>query len=278
MLSELSAIYYNTELLIPPIPDFRISESKIIGIYNKLKEPGGYQYKNLDLQADPPTLSTRRDDGESICKISKDKIRIEETKPNTAMTLDEFANVVKTVMQAIGSDMVPFFVQRCTMRFLSQPHGSKDAIQLLAGKLANVYDKIAPFGRPPSYFGVRFRFAPAIEVELEDDDSEGSTGGDSPESSFSRNAMRVERDDDESGPVIHKGFITLRFESYSGDHRQIWIEVAAQYPDPVMVNAMDEVERNIRHTYDFVNDKAKRFLEQFDAMPNPETEDGGENK
>jgi hypothetical protein len=256
MISGLTAIYLDTELHIPPLPDFRISDDKIVAVYNKLKEPSGYPYKNIDLQSDPPTLSTKREDGESNCKISNDKIDIEEEQPDKAMTIDDFVHVVKTVVLAFGPDVVPFFVvQRCTMRFLVQAHGSNDVIILLAKKIANVYDKIDPFGRPPSHFGIKFRFGPGIINDDEEDNSGSETDDEKPN----------EKQATESPPVIHKNFITLRFESYGRNPHQVVIDVDAHYPEPIEPHELEKIAQNIRETYNFVNDNAVKFLNQFDT-------------
>ncbi len=63
MLSEPRAILFHTELQLPPIEEIKVSKERVRELYNKMCEPGGYTYENLDLQATIPTLSTRKPDG-----------------------------------------------------------------------------------------------------------------------------------------------------------------------------------------------------------------------
>src|SRR4051794_27869688 len=51
MLSGVSTIYFSTDLVYPPLPNFDIKKNQVRDLYNKLSEPGGYPYENLDLQA-----------------------------------------------------------------------------------------------------------------------------------------------------------------------------------------------------------------------------------
>ena len=76
----------------------------------------GQPYENLDMQARRPTLSTRRANGESICELGPEMIKIEETRPE--FTIDEFIGVVMTVLRGLGNDCPPFFLQRCQMQCL----------------------------------------------------------------------------------------------------------------------------------------------------------------
>jgi hypothetical protein len=222
MLGELRTVFFSLELQSPPIPEMRISNSKIRELYNKLHEPGGYAYENLQLQGDIPALSTKRDDGKSQCQIGSDKIRIEEENP--AFGIDEFVNVVETVLKALGDDAPPSFMQRCTIRCLAQPNNVPDSRKLLAGEVANVMDAIGPFGRP------------------------------------------------------HKGFLTVRFETYSKDPKQVWIEVAASYPGVFHVGDLEEITANVRETYNFLVENCKGFLDQFDKPKDKEGDDEPEEK
>src|SRR4051812_24772674 len=136
MLSGTTTIYFSTELRFPPIPDFRISDQKIITLYGKLREPGqASRYENLDLQAETPTLSTRRQGGLSACMLNSDLVRIEEDCPPD-LNIDGFIEHVETVLKAID-DVPPFILQRCTIRCLAQPTNSEDSLELLAGRVAD---------------------------------------------------------------------------------------------------------------------------------------------
>jgi hypothetical protein len=106
MLAGGRTIFLNTELLLPPVPDLRIKKEQVRELYGKLHDPGhGAPYENIDLQAETPTLSTRRENGQSVCRIGEDKILIQEDRPE--VHVDEFVGMVQTVLKTL--DVGPFF-------------------------------------------------------------------------------------------------------------------------------------------------------------------------
>ena len=147
------------------------------------------------------------------------------------------------------------------MRCLAQPANSTP-LELLANRVASVYEQIEPFERPPSYFGVRFQFQPAILVPRSE-----SEGSEEPEDST---AIETVDESDEEGPerpVEMPGHITLRLETYARDPSQVWMEAKAFYPQavrPIFLTDLDRIAANIRHTYNFLTSNCKRFLDQYD--------------
>lgn len=261
MLSGITSIHFHTDLLLPPIPEFAIKESQITGLYNKLREPPHRPYQNLELQADPPTLSTRHGNGRSCCQIGADKIRIEEDGAGTVVDCDEFIETVEAVLKSLGPNPGPFFGQRCVIRCTAQPNRSPDSLHLLAGKLGNVLTTIDPFGRPPSFFGVRFRFQPHDGQGHADDAEAGE-----PPPRKKRNKRKAEA-------IEHKGFLTVRFETYSQDMKKVWMEVDGQYLEEIIqAQNIAEVSENIRRTYRFITENSKAFLDQFDKADDSTTE------
>jgi hypothetical protein len=143
-----------------------------------------------------------------------------------------------------------------------------------------VGDKIAPFGRPPTFFGVRFRFAPWRPGEdADDEDGENEAGDENALESAAPQADPPTAGEaapvdsgNESGAIQQveegRGFVTVRFEPYSEDPSQVWIEVAANYiaPEPIRLDDLSIVEQNILETCRFSTDNCKRFLDQFDPQ------------
>jgi hypothetical protein len=172
-----------------------------------------------------------------------------------------------------------------------------DSIDLLAGRVANVLTAFAPFERPPSYFGVRFRFLPLHmlgddDYQSEDEDevsvgeplnesvdhSEEDTNIKDKEESENEDDKNGGSEEEESRPESDEGFVTLRFETYHEDPKKIWMEVAMSFrsldqPGFFDSSDIDIFSDNIRETYKFVSERSKRFLDQFDK-PNPSS--GGE--
>ena len=254
MLSEPRAIFFQTELEWPQGDLFHIEKDVIRGLYNKMFEADGYRYPNLDLESSTPTLSKSDATSQSSCRFGSNSITIEERQ--TSITADMFIEVVETVLGGLKDQQVPpFFLQRCTIHCLSQPNNAENSLVLLAARAARVFEKIEPFERSPSFFGVRFRFGPTIVAPR--DDSEANHDG---------NVTEVVPNVEDSQPATHDSFASMRFETYDKDISQVWMEVAATYfgEMPITLDNIQPVVDNIRNTYQFLAERGKRFLDQFD--------------
>jgi hypothetical protein len=250
MSSGLRTLSFGTDLHLPPTPEFKIKPAQVHSLFNKMHEPGGYPYESLEKQIDRYLLTTKREGGKSVCQLGPDMIRIEEEKPE--MPLNDFDNVVQTVIKALPG-VGPFFLQRCRAECLVQVQSEADSRVLLAGKIANVLDRINPFERPPSYFGVRFRFEPQF---ADDNDKDEDDENDNP----------IMKPSTDQGELIHTGFMQARFETYSKDKTQVWIEVTATYPEVFIPETdLEKIVQNIKQTYDFLSVKCKAFIDQFDS-------------
>nr|MBA2514608.1 hypothetical protein [Solirubrobacterales bacterium] len=67
-------------------------------------------------------------------------------------------------------------------------------------------------------------------------------------------------------PVIHRGYMTLRYETYSKDIKKVWMEVDANYiEDVIEISNVALIKKNILDTCQFATENAKKFLDQFDV-------------
>ena len=116
-------------------------------------------------------------------------------------------------------------------------------------------DKIDPFKRPPSFYGMRFRFAPANEEDLK---------------AF----------DNVPGGPVKDDYLTVRYEIYSDDTSYIWIEVESRryFTEFMDISKTDEIAKNIRETHEFMKNNGVAFLEQFDLPPDEEDGDDDEEQ
>lgn len=260
MLSETIAVFFQTELRWPPpdLIDFRIDRTIVRALYNKLFEPefSDHAYDDLELGSISPTLSRRSGVARATIEFDISSITIDESKSESHV--EQFGNHVTQVLRALKDvtadlhvDVPKFFSQRCKIHCLSQPHNSPDALRLLAGGVANVFERIQPFERPPCHFGVRFRFPPAAIVIK---NGEGET------------------------TQTHGNYATVRFETYEDDPTRVWMEVASEYllyPNEIGLDDSDKVTEHIRHSYDFLTDQCVQFLNQFDeALSDGNTTEG----
>lgn len=262
MLSDHRSIFFQTELRFLPIEELGFDKTFVRSLYAKLAEPGGYAYDDLSMQDGRPSMSTRRVTqagvGMSTCKIGPHSILIEEGLPTIGV--DEFIEVVQTVMQAVGetSQNAPgMFSQKCTIQCVSKPQGSEHSILLLAGRVSNVLDKIEPFGRPPAFFGMRFRFPPYHKADSGESDLEAD-----------------EDDGDEAGESDRHDFVSVRFETWSKDVEQVFMEITAVnfFREEIGIDESGDIVQNIRDAYSFLTEKCVAFLNQFD-QPREEPRD-----
>jgi hypothetical protein len=277
MFSSPRPILFSTELECPHVKELAIASKEAARfLYHKMLEPGGYSYENIDVQSQQPMLSTRRgEEGRSVCQVDRHTLRLEELHPE--MPVDEFVAVVKSVLTALKDHWRVFFIQRCKVQCLSQPNVFPNPLGILASRIGNVSDKILPFGRPPAFFGVRFRFQPWSPNEEEDPETQEQEADVAenepsvPSSSPSEQEAPAETDDPGEPATEARGFVTVRFEPYSADPSQVWIEVASSYiaEEPIVPADLSVVKRNLLETCRFATDNCKRFLDQFDPQNDP---------
>lgn len=295
MLSEPRTIFFQSELVLPTMKEFRVGKAQARALFVRMHQPGGCPFENFEvLQGDEVSLSTKRDEGRWTCAFSPKGIRIEEDQPDCEV--DGFIDKFKTVLRGLGDDFPPIvLLQRCRIQCTVKPH-HMGSIKLLAKELANVYDTFQPLGRIPTYFGVRFRFLPMdmlledIREELEDEEIEAEheeREDDEPEFDESGDEGEASHDliiEGPSGsyPIRHMrsddAMMTLRFETYSNDLSQVWIEAAGEFRAFTDKNVFryDDIElmgNNIKDTYRFIAERCTKFLEQFDR-PQPSDGDG----
>ncbi len=260
MLSEPKSIFFQTELEWPPLEQWTVSKDTIRHLYNKMFGPDGYTYDNLDLQSEKPTLSRRSESGQSLCQFGPNSITLEESHE---CQVGAFSEAVQTVLGGLQkSDIPPFFHQRVKIQCLAQPANCRNTVELLAGRAARVYENIAPFERPPSFFGIRFRFSPTQLLHPKEGEGEGEGEANGLTEEVVQRAVAEGRVEDKPG------FITLRFESYARDPQQVWMEVAAGYladGEPWAVTDTSAIIGNINDSYKFLTVNGKRFLDQFDT-------------
>jgi hypothetical protein len=260
MLSGIRTIFLSTELLVPPIPEMRMSKDNVFDLYNRLRQKN-LPYENLELQADPPTLSTRREKGRSICRVGLDRVLIQEDQPE--IHVDDFISLVSTILDNL--DVPMFAYQRCRIQCVGQP-AHQEPLKLLASGLANVLTQTGPFERPLLEFGVRFRFAPHLRGANDDTTKTNAAATPDPDQP-SQPAKPVKRKRSSKTPSSEfKGFMNLRIETYSADQKLVWMEAASGFQEFFTAPKIKDIGDNIRETYRFLTEQTIRFLAQYDKQ------------
>lgn len=251
MLSEVRPLSFETELVFIPADEVQFDRRTVLDLFTNLSEFGTYE--NLQLQSSPPEMSTKRDVGESICRIGKHRLALIEKRPE--FSVDRFEQKVEDVVSSlaeVSKNCPPVIMQRCKISGTAQPNNCEHSIELLAGRISGVMEKIEPFGRPPAYFGIRFRFPPARMFDKDDDG-----------------------EPDEESAIDFDDYVTLRFETYARDVSQVWMEVETMnmFEEVADPKASELFAQNIKRTYGFLSEQAVQFLNQFDEK-NHEGEQG----
>lgn len=268
MLSEVTPVSMRTELVFLPYDrDSEFDKETVRRLYVALSEPGrGSLFENLDLQSDPPTLSTRFDRGRRICEVSEDTVAIEEEGGESR--LEDFIEVVKTVLSCLEDIQedssgfpLPLVAQKTSISGLATPHASGSSVRLLVGNTTRVFTKGNPFGRVPMFFGIRFTFPPKSVI---DQATEEPVIGQE-ESGYSTESL----DDD---------MVFVTFQTHE-DANQVVIEVDARrhIGGRNIESLSEEAAPQIKAVQCFMENEAIAFLNQFDHAQAGE-ESGGENQ
>ncbi len=258
MSSEVITIFFENELEFAPFDGLHFDGNFAADVFHELRQPGaGLAYEAFSPK--PRSLLSTSETSPSgkisrQCEFGEFSISMSESR--TKSTVEQFSESVADVLKAVGKvrgENPPVFGQRITARSIWKPTKCPNPLVLLAGNASRVIDMIDPFNRPPSFFGMRFRFTPADEEDLK---------------AFER-----------SGGAAKHDFLTVRYEIYSDDTEYIWIEVESQryFSEFTDITKTEEIAKNISETHEFMTNNGIEFLEQFDVAPPPDEEDGEEN-
>ena len=113
-----------------------------------------------------------------------------------------------------------------TVRTLINPRHFPDSREFVKAGMFGFGSEMGEFGREPQLYGMRLVFPP--------------TPGD---------------------PNAH----ALRIESFNSDPRSVFVENQATFGPTVLQNGLAPVEGNIHAAYQFVVERALKFLAHFDA-------------
>ncbi len=113
---------------------------------------------------------------------------------------------------------------------------------------------------------MRFRFLPTwlLEPDGEEVAPQGDVSG---SVQATEDSQMNPADALVSNGLAEEAFVTIRFETYSKDVRQVWMEIASLYPPRNGLNQdLNLIGNNIKQThYLFLTEKGKRFLDKFDV-------------
>jgi len=155
--------------------------------------------------------------------------RVQFREERTALTPDAFAQRVRHVLEVAAPvrGLGVLSAAQVIVRSLINPRQWQDArVFLREAVLGLEAEGLAPFGRDPGLYGVRFSFPGEGEAAL---------------------------------PV------DLRIESFQSDPRSLFLELRAAH-GPIRVDTeLDALEEHVHATYRFLVDRALPFIARYDA-------------
>jgi len=202
------------------------SPEKLREVYNQACRTCGYE--NFLRIPGGARIERKESEGEGFSQLSLIGDRIQLTEDHTGVSADQFSKkvlaVLSTAMPVLGIPLL--LVQQTTVRITSAPNSFRTAAEYLARSLFRIRpEDIDSLGRPTTMFGFRLVFPQTLE---------------------------------------HPQKYTVRVECYVRDPRSLYIENVGTFNSPIQAGQLDQVEKNLLLTSEFVVENVMRFLSVFD--------------
>ncbi len=178
-------------------------------------------------------IATQSQDREGFSHLNLLGDRIQMTDDHTGISVEQFAKkavaVLRVVLEKLG--VQAFLVQQNKVRVITTPNSFPSATEYLARSVFRVEpDQLQLIGRPTSVFGFRLVFP---------------------------------------GTKEHTENFNARVESYVRDPRALYIENVGTFKQPLQASTLNQVEKNLRHTSDFISNQLHQFLSSYDRRETP---------
>jgi len=213
-----------TELFHPPIQP---DPAPVQRVHNQQFQGGDPEFRSFAVTPTGAVLSNpvTRPGAVSAASFLPDRFQFREELGS--LTHEEFAARVRSVSDLVAQEVgiQVFTAQQVTLRTLVNPRNFADSRAYLKEGMFGFEDEIGEFSREPLLYGIRLVF-PATQDQ----------------------------------PCAY----ALRIESFSNDPRSLFIENQATYAPIMVTRGLETVETNIRDAYDFLVEKALRFVSRFD--------------
>jgi len=197
-------------------------------LHNAQFEKGDPIYKSYNVTAEGALLSNpvSAPSANSSVAFLADRIRFREELSD--LTVEGFGERVRTVCEA-AVQLVPiqiFTAQQVTVRTLINPRHFPDSRNFIKAGMFGFDSEMTEFGREPQLYGMRLVFPP--------------------------------------GPGESNAH-ALRIESFNSDPRSVFVENQGSFGPTIVQNGLQPTEDNVRVAYQFVVERALKFLALFDA-------------
>ncbi|HVR75988.1 MAG TPA: hypothetical protein VMT52_16775 [Planctomycetota bacterium] len=199
---------------------------KLREVYNEVCRTCGYE--NFTRIPGGARIERRDAEGEGFSHLSFVGDRIQLTEDHTGVSVDQFGKkVLAALTAALPALGIPIILgQHTTIRMTATPNSFRSASEYLARSLFKIRpEDLGPLGRPTSVFGLRLVFPPTSE---------------------------------------HPQNYNVRIECYVRDGRSLYIENVGTFKQPIQPAGIDQVDRNLQMSSDFLVEHVIKFLSSFD--------------
>lgn len=197
-------------------------------IHNQMFEGGSPIYSSFHVTHEGAVLSnpTQRPDANSSVTFQASRMLFREEL--TGMTVETFGQRVRQVAELVAPPrgLQVFTAQQVTLRSLVNPQRFRDSREYLKDGMLGLGDELEAFGRQPQLYGVRLVFPATQETPQ---------------------------------------YYSLRVESFHQDPRSLFLENQGTFTPVVIARGLEQLEQNVTATYEFLVERALRFVGSFDV-------------
>ena len=199
---------------------------KLREVYNEVCRTCGYE--NFFRIQGGARIERREPEGEAFSQLTFLGDRIQVTDDHTGISVEQFgkktAAVLTAALPVLGIPLI--IVQQTTVRITAMPNSFKSAPEYLARSVFKIRaEDLEPLARPTSVFGFRLVFPPT--------------------------------------PQQPQNY-NVRIECYVRDGKSLYIENVGTFKAPIQPSTIDQVEKNLQMTSDFLVENVVKFLSVFD--------------
>ncbi len=221
----LRSIAFVADLIHPPA---RHNPESMQRVHNVTFSDAECRYQNFQIIPGGARLSnpSKKPTLVSSCALMQDRVQVREEM--TGIGRDDFRARVERVAKIVVSNLnVPvFIVRQFVIRSLVNLRKFKDTRDFLATSVLGVGEEdFEILERSPDLLGIRFAF----------------------------NSTNME-----------EGVYNVRIESYSQDHRSLFIENVGTFRKPVTSNGLDEIGSDFDRAYSYIEERLIPFVSRFD--------------
>ena len=202
------------------------TQDNLRSVYNEVCRTCGYE--NFMRVQGGARIERRSPESEGFSQLTILGDRIQMIDDHTGVTAEQFSKkaieVLRILMPTLGVPII--LVQQTKVRMTSSPGNYRTAAEFLARRLFQVSaQELEPLGRPTSVFGFRLVFPATKE---------------------------------------HSENFNVRIESYVRDATALYIENTGTFKTPIQLAGLEQVEKNLNDTSDFVSENLVNFLSTYD--------------